>query len=177
MTRWDPHHVFACSRVLHQVGGRSLSSPWRLQRSKHTSQLPPVQNLYNEHEHTPLQTSSSEKADTHPYDPPFIPVFPQDNIFLQINSHPCNPPGSSPIPIPSPSSSPGPTRFFPSSTEVKTKGARGQHTLGHCCPPQARRTVHERSQRISLSSAGWSLGPLLRTWWQGRLRVVPPHLH
>ena len=27
------------------------------------------------------------------------------------------------------------------------------------------------------SSAGWSLGPLLWIWWQGRLRFVPPHPH
>ena len=46
--RWDPHHVFAWSRVLHQVGGRSfLSSPWRFQRSKHTSHLPPPFMTYN----------------------------------------------------------------------------------------------------------------------------------
>ena len=37
--------------------------------------------------------------------------------------------------------------------------------------------MHERSQRILLSSAGWLLGPLLWIWWQGRLRFVPPHLH
>ena len=135
-TRWrSPRaQVMAANLSSAPYGGSSTVQPRKLaiyisdDQHDHTSKT----NRTNMNTHLFKRAPQTRRTPT-PVIPSSHRCFPQDNIFLQINSHPCNPPSSSPIPIPSPSPSPGPTRFFPFLTEVEAKDTRVQHTPRHWC--------------------------------------------